>query len=71
MDEDCRAPGGAPTGPAMGPGGAEPELGAVGAADSGLEGWHGGRYWLRVQGGLHVPQALVIWTRPPWNSDSK
>lgn len=55
----------------MGPGGAEPELGAVGAADSGLEGWHGGRYWLRVQGGLHVPQALVIWTRPPWNSDSE
>lgn len=32
MDEDCRAPGGAPPGPAVGRREAEPELGAVGAA---------------------------------------
>lgn len=44
MDEDCRAPGGAPTGPAVGLGEAEPELGAVGAVGSGLGGWLGGRY---------------------------
>lgn len=30
------------------------------------------RYWLRVWGAsFRVPGALVTWTRPPWNSDSR
>lgn len=45
LDEDYRPGRGAPIGPVVGPGEAEPGLGAVGAKGRGLGGRAGGSYW--------------------------
>ena len=69
LDEGYGAGRGAPTGPVVGPGEAEPGLGAVGAAGRGLRGRAGGRYW---PGSTVSP--LHLWTlerRPRWGGERR